>query len=245
MNAEMQDSLSQLHGMWNEGLVAAINFDPTDELANRFEKGAFAGLVGLDILRGNIKDIRKGLSFLKATKGTKFDYVTLSKAGQVMDRGGLTIAGRALDKHGNRTGSIFPKATGNAAAKNVQGQFQLDTILTDPNHIIIKDGNKGFKVYSSDGRGAYFLMMELFVGLLRDSMNKRFSVELCSDLDYEEMVVDISLDHNTIAVLNKEKGVENIEIEFVALSESLLELKVPFNDFIDVLLFAKKTLEVD
>lgn len=73
-------------------------------------------------------------------------------------------------------------------------------------------------------------------------MNERFSVELCSDLDYEGMVVDVALDHNTIAILNRDKGVENIEIKLIPLSKNLLELNVPFNDFIEVFLFAKKCL---
>ena len=53
-----------------------------------------------------------------------------------MDRGGLTKAGRALDKHGNRSTSVFPKATGNPASKNMQGQYRLDDILTHPNRRI-------------------------------------------------------------------------------------------------------------
>ena len=51
-----------------------------------------------------------------------------SQAGQVLDREGLTKAGRALDKHGNRVNSPFPIATGNPASKNMQGQFHLDDI---------------------------------------------------------------------------------------------------------------------
>ena len=66
----------------------------------------------------------------KELKNTGLD--ALSKAGQVMDRSGLTRAGRALDKHGNRPGSVFPLARGNAFGKNRQGQFHLDDILTDP-----------------------------------------------------------------------------------------------------------------
>ena len=58
---------------------------------------------------------------------------SLIKVGNVMDRGGLTVVGRALQKHGNRTGSIFPKVTGNAAAINVQGERVLNRILTNSN----------------------------------------------------------------------------------------------------------------
>jgi hypothetical protein len=49
-----------------------------------------------------------------------------------MDRGGLTKAGRALDKHGGRPDSVFPKVTGNPASKNMHGQHHLDDILTHP-----------------------------------------------------------------------------------------------------------------
>ena len=64
-----------------------------------------------------------------ATKGLS----GLLKAGNVLEKGGLTAVGRALQKHGSRTGSIFPKATGNAAAINVQGETVLKGILTNPN----------------------------------------------------------------------------------------------------------------
>jgi hypothetical protein len=57
----------------------------------------------------------------------------LIKAGNTLDKGGFTAAGRALQKHGSRTGSIFPKATGNAAAINAQGEAVLNGILTNPN----------------------------------------------------------------------------------------------------------------
>jgi hypothetical protein len=75
-----------------------------------------------------------------------------------------------------------------------------------------------------------------------NDMNKRFSVKLCSDFDYEDMVVDISIDNNTIAILNMDKGVENMEIKFIPVGDDLLEFNVPLNDFIDVILFAKKCL---
>lgn len=73
-----------------------------------------------------------------------------------MDRGGLTKAGRALDKHGGRLDSVFSKATGNPASKNAQGQHHLNDILTCPKSRTIKDGEKGFEIFSPDGRAAYF-----------------------------------------------------------------------------------------
>ena len=41
------------------------------------------------------------------------------------------MAGRALAKHGGRTGSVFPQATGNPSAINEQGQNVLEDILAN------------------------------------------------------------------------------------------------------------------
>lgn len=70
-------------------------------------------------------------------------------------------------------------------------------------------------------------------------MNSRFTIELSSDLDYEEMVVYISLDEELIAILNCEKGVDNLEFE---LSSREKVASVPFEDYLQALAFAKKTL---
>ncbi len=84
---------------------------------------------------------------------------------------GLTKAGRALDKHGVRPNSPFPKATGSTAKKNIQGQFQLDDILTHPNSVTIKDGI-GFEIYAPDGRGAYFYNDGSFRGFIEAKYEK-------------------------------------------------------------------------
>ena len=57
----------------------------------------------------------------------------LLKAASAPSKGGLTAVGRALQKHGSRAGSIYPKATGNAASINAQGQSVLKGILNNPN----------------------------------------------------------------------------------------------------------------
>jgi RHS repeat-associated protein len=97
-----------------------------------------------------------------AARGTS----ALSKAGQVLDRGGLTKAGRALEKHGSRPGSVFSKATGNATAKNAQGQAALDDILgnvsrTSPNkfggHDYFGGGRGGGARFDSEGNFIGFL----------------------------------------------------------------------------------------
>ncbi len=51
----------------------------------------------------------------------------------MFDRNGLTRAGRALDKHGNRPNTVYPKTRGTPIDKKLQGQFQLDDILTHLN----------------------------------------------------------------------------------------------------------------
>lgn len=91
----------------------------------------------------------------------------LSRAGQVNDRGGLTRAGRALDKHGGRTGSAFPKPTGNPACKNMQGQFQLDDILTHPQSKSSINRFGGKDIFSPDGRGVRFDQENNFMGFLQ------------------------------------------------------------------------------
>ncbi|PIS02509.1 MAG: hypothetical protein COT85_04915 [Chlamydiae bacterium CG10_big_fil_rev_8_21_14_0_10_42_34] len=65
MHDAMEYSLDQLHDAWNEGLVSAINFDLQSEDAHFYENGAYVGLIALDVLRGNIKEIKKGLSFFR------------------------------------------------------------------------------------------------------------------------------------------------------------------------------------
>ncbi|MCH9625861.1 MAG: hypothetical protein S4CHLAM123_10450 [Chlamydiales bacterium] len=95
----------------------------------------------------------------------KLNLNAFSKAGRIHDRGGLTRAGRALDKHGGRPGSVFPKATGNPAAKNMQGQYHLDDILTNPNSITSIEKGYGIEIYAPNGRGVFFEKMEDFVDL--------------------------------------------------------------------------------
>jgi RHS repeat-associated protein len=105
--------------------------------------------------------VRRGVNGLAARGGS-----ALSKAGQALDRGGLTRAGRALEKHGGRPGSVFSRATGNVAAKNAQGQAALDDILgnvgrTSPNKFGGLDYFGG-----SRGGGARFDAQGNFIGFL-------------------------------------------------------------------------------
>lgn len=83
-----------------------------------------------------------------------------------MDRGELTRAGRALDKHGGRQGSVFPKAIGNINEKNIQGQFQLDDILTYPKSTNLPNKLEGIDFYRPNGSGARFDKQGRFSGFL-------------------------------------------------------------------------------
>jgi hypothetical protein len=68
----------------------------------------------------------------------------LLKAGQAPDRAGFTKAGRALMKHGNREGSVFPKPSGNVTKMNERGQNILEAILNHPETKITYDEFKRF-----------------------------------------------------------------------------------------------------
>lgn len=85
-----------------------------------------------------VTEIIKGNQNIAASTGKALaqatqEVDTLLKAGNILDKGGLTTAGRALQKHGSRAQSVFPKATGNAAVINAQGETVLKEILTNPN----------------------------------------------------------------------------------------------------------------
>lgn len=72
--------------------------------------------------------------------------------------------------------------------------------------------------------------------------NIKFTVEVCSDLDYEEMVADISYKNLTIAMITQENGIDNMEIEILVRKNEKESLKLPLDGFINSLLQAKKCL---
>jgi len=68
-------------------------------------------------------------------------------------------------------------------------------------------------------------------------MNKKFSIEMCGDLDFEGMAIDITYNKETIASINYDKGIDNIEIEIPPKSEKFVFF---LDDFFLVLEKAKK-----
>ncbi|MGQ7273395.1 RHS repeat-associated core domain-containing protein [Marinobacter sp. V034] len=88
-------------------------------------------------------------------------------SGSDPDRGDLTKAGRAGQKHGDRAGSAFPPATGSSADKNRQGQGILDGIVNSPDRTDRPNRHGGVDVHQSpDGRGARFDQNGKFTGFL-------------------------------------------------------------------------------
>jgi hypothetical protein len=91
----------------------------------------------------------------------------LSKAGQAVDRNGLTKAGRALQKHGDRVGSVFPKSLGDVATRNAQGQQVLNDLLNSSSRTIANNRYGGFDIWDNvTGRGVRYDGVWNFKGFL-------------------------------------------------------------------------------
>lgn len=63
-------------------------------------------------------------------------------------------------------------------------------------------------------------------------MNEQFRLTMCSDLDYEEMVVDVYYGKDSVALITQEQGLENMKVN---LSSSNPKLFLPLDGFIDAL----------
>jgi hypothetical protein len=68
----------------------------------------------------------------------------------------------------------------------------------------------------------------------------KFRIRFCSDLDYEEMVVDIIWNNQTVATISQEKGIENMQLKIFASSEENRSWVFSLDDFIDIISVAKK-----
>ncbi len=117
-------------------------------------KEAISHVTGIPVgLKGLLQGLGKGFTRSVARGGID----DLLKAGQQLDRNGLTKAGRALQKHGNRPGSVFPKSTGNAATRNQQGQDILEGILRSNNQTTRPNRFGGKDIFDKNtGRGVRF-----------------------------------------------------------------------------------------
>ena len=107
-----------------------------------------------------------GAALGMASKGVD----ALSKAAGAADRGGLTAAGRSLQKHGGRQGSAFPAAKGNPTSINQQGQNIVDDILTSTGSVTSTRHHARYgnvtEVRAPDGRGVRYDSKSNFMGFL-------------------------------------------------------------------------------
>lgn len=94
----------------------------------------------------------------------------LARAADAPDRGGLTKAGRALQKHGGRPGSAFPPARGNPDAINQEARRIVDEIVNNPASTTTRRHHARFgeviEVRAPDGRGIRYDADGNFIGFL-------------------------------------------------------------------------------
>ena len=98
------------------------------------QTGTIIGFLWFDISRnGYIKGLtpQSGIAPIPTT-GIK-NVEKLLKVANQASKAGLTSVGRALQKHGDRIGSVYPKAVGTQSAINAQGEKILKDILSNPN----------------------------------------------------------------------------------------------------------------
>ncbi|CAB3730034.1 Uncharacterised protein [Achromobacter insolitus] len=119
---------------------------------------------------------------VSATKGSKTNGQLIGgrnhdewvNAGKVLDpadkSGQLSMAGRALQKHGGREGSAFPPAKGNLSEINEIGQRMVEEIPNDPAKAVIVNNTGRFgrvtDIVASDGRGVRFDATGRFIRFL-------------------------------------------------------------------------------
>lgn len=97
-----------------------------------------------------------------ATKAGAASLDDLSRAAASPARGGQTAAGRALQEHGDRAGSSYPRVT-SPAERSRFGQDIVDDYLTHPQarERVRRDGTRMFEL--PDGRGSRSTPMGAFV----------------------------------------------------------------------------------
>jgi hypothetical protein len=78
----------------------------------------------------------------------------LIQAGNAYDRAGFTRAGRALQKHSNRQGSVFKRPVDQSpSGYNTAGQQALKDIMEDPRLTVMRNKYGGVDFFSQNGAG--------------------------------------------------------------------------------------------
>lgn len=103
-------------------------------------------------------------------RGLSWSIDELVHSAGLADRGGLTAAGRALQKHGSRVDSAFPRADGNPASINQKAQAIVEEILGSSGNTITTRHHARFgdvtEVRAPDGRGVRYGADGRFIGFL-------------------------------------------------------------------------------
>ena len=76
-------------------------------------------------------------------------------------------------------------------------------------------------------------------------LDSGFEILYFSDLSYEGMTVEIQYQGQQVVQINKDKGVDNMEIDIYSQyvhPDFISELKFPLNDFLEALDVARKAL---
>ena len=73
------------------------------------------------------------------------------------------------------------------------------------------------------------------------NIDTQFSIEISSNLDYENMTTNILYQEKTVAILSEEEGLENLKIEILPTFEGM-PWCFYLNDFLRILQFAEKQL---
>lgn len=140
-------SESPSFGWWNIGDIVGDFFDrnppetwpsipnPIDLMSSPCAEGMVCAVFPIDAIIGG--------------RGSNH----IISAASSINRNGLTHAGRALQKHGSRQGSAFPRVTGTARDFNREGQKIVEEIVRNPASARITNRFGGADVIAPDGRG--------------------------------------------------------------------------------------------
>jgi filamentous hemagglutinin len=94
----------------------------------------------------------------------------LLNAANILDKGELTKAGRALQKHGERQGSLFPKPVGTPQTINQQASVLVEKILDNPNSTVTRRHHARFgdivEIYAPNGQGIRYDSQNNFIGFI-------------------------------------------------------------------------------
>lgn len=112
------------------------------------------------------KGIGLGLNSWRAAAQTRAANQALINAGKRYDRNGMSVAGRAAQKHGSRP-TNYPRPANTAAGKNQQGQDLLEQIILSNSRRTRPNRYGGTDYFDNvSGRGARYDGNGNFIGFL-------------------------------------------------------------------------------